>query len=183
MGMVWLTLEIDAADISQSIHQALSEQKAPHQILVIPGCAHHHCHRGSIHCDLQGLLTGHQIPYEVTLIVNLLSSPGAGKTSLLEATARYWQGRRRMAILVGDLETDRDARRLAPLAPTRQLTTGGACHLELPLVRSGLDTRLCNPPRWRMRPWEKAWCREAPSSRRTYSDSPPNPRWANSVLA
>jgi hydrogenase nickel incorporation protein HypB len=42
-------------------------------------------------------------------------------------------------VLVGDLETDRDARRLAPLAPTRQLTTGGACHLELPLVRSGLE--------------------------------------------
>lgn len=74
-----------------------------------------------------------------TLVVNVLSSPGAGKTSLLEATARHWQGKRRMAVLVGDLETDRDARRLAPLAPTRQLTTGGACHLELPLVRSGLE--------------------------------------------
>jgi len=74
-----------------------------------------------------------------TLVVNLMSSPGAGKTSLLEATARHWNGRRRMSVLVGDLATDRDARRLAPLVPVVQLTTGGACHLELPLIRRGLE--------------------------------------------
>ncbi len=69
--------------------------------------------------------------------VNLISSPGAGKTSLLQATARHWQGAHRMAVLVGDIATDRDAQRLAPLMPVKQLTTGGACHLELPLVRDG----------------------------------------------
>lgn len=69
--------------------------------------------------------------------VNLISSPGAGKTSLLQATARHWQGARRLAVLVGDIATDRDAQRLSPLMPARQLTTGGACHLELPLVREG----------------------------------------------
>ncbi|WP_417397256.1 hydrogenase nickel incorporation protein HypB [Gimesia chilikensis] len=74
-----------------------------------------------------------------TLVINLLSSPGSGKTSLLEATARHWAGRRTMAVLVGDLETDRDAQRLAPLVPVAQLTTGGACHLELPLVQRGLQ--------------------------------------------
>ena len=74
-----------------------------------------------------------------TLVVNLLSSPGAGKTALLEATAHYFAGRRSMAVLVGDLETDRDAQRLAPLVPVAQLTTGGACHLELPLVQRGLQ--------------------------------------------
>ncbi len=74
-----------------------------------------------------------------TLVVNILSSPGAGKTSLLEATARHWNGRYRIAVLVGDLATDRDAERLAPYVPVRQLTTGGACHLELPLVKRGLD--------------------------------------------
>lgn len=73
------------------------------------------------------------------LAVNLMSSPGAGKTALLEATARHWRGRRRMAVLVGDLATDRDARRLAPHVPVVQLTTGGACHLELPLVKRGLE--------------------------------------------
>ena len=72
-------------------------------------------------------------------IVNLVSSPGAGKTSLLEATARHWSGRHKMSVLVGDLATDRDAQRLSPLAPTVQLTTGGACHLELPLIKKGLD--------------------------------------------
>jgi len=74
-----------------------------------------------------------------TLAVNILSSPGAGKTSLLEATARCFQGRRTMAVLVGDLETDRDAQRLAAYVPTVQLTTGGACHLELSLVKRGLN--------------------------------------------
>ncbi len=78
-----------------------------------------------------------------TLVVNMLSSPGAGKTSLLAATARHWASRSasdrpRMAVLVGDLATDRDAQRLAPLAPVVQMTTGGACHLELPLVERAL---------------------------------------------
>jgi hydrogenase nickel incorporation protein HypB len=74
-----------------------------------------------------------------TLVVNLVSSPGAGKTSLLEATARHWNGTRTMAVLVGDLATDRDARRLQRYLPAEQLTTGGACHLELPLVHKGLQ--------------------------------------------
>jgi len=73
-----------------------------------------------------------------TLIVNILSSPGAGKTALLEATAKHWGDSRKMAVLVGDLATDRDAQRLAPFCPVEQLTTGGACHLEIPLVKDGL---------------------------------------------
>lgn len=74
-----------------------------------------------------------------TFVVNLMSSPGAGKTSLLEATSRYWNNRWKLAVLVGDLATDRDAQRLEPFLPVRQLTTGGACHLELPLVQRGLQ--------------------------------------------
>jgi hydrogenase nickel incorporation protein HypB len=72
-----------------------------------------------------------------TFVVNLVSSPGAGKTALLAELAQFWQGRHTMAVLVGDLETDRDAQRLAPYMPVTQLTTGGACHLELPLVHRG----------------------------------------------
>ena len=72
-----------------------------------------------------------------TLVVNLLSSPGAGKTSLLAATAIHFGRRQRMAVLVGDIATDRDAQRLAPLVPAVQLTTGGACHLEYSLVERG----------------------------------------------
>lgn len=72
-----------------------------------------------------------------TLIVNLMSSPGSGKTTLLQAAARHWQGRHSMAVLVGDIATDRDAQRLTPLVPAVQLTTGGACHLDLALVQRG----------------------------------------------
>lgn len=73
-----------------------------------------------------------------TLVVNLVSSPGAGKTSLLEATCRHWRDQWKVAVLVGDLATDRDAERLRPYVPVEQLTTGGACHLELSLVQLGL---------------------------------------------
>lgn len=74
-----------------------------------------------------------------TLIVNLVSSPGAGKTSLLQAMAQHWSGQYSMAVLVGDIATDRDADRLRPFVPVEQLTTGGACHLELPLVQQGFE--------------------------------------------
>jgi hydrogenase nickel incorporation protein HypB len=74
-----------------------------------------------------------------TLVVNLMSSPGAGKTSLLVATALRFKNRRRMAVLVGDIATDRDAERLAPLVPAVQLTTGGACHLDHRLVERGYE--------------------------------------------
>jgi len=71
------------------------------------------------------------------LCVNMISSPGSGKTALLEATAKHWNGRIRMGVLVGDLATNRDADRLSPYVPARQLTTGGACHLEIDLVKRG----------------------------------------------
>lgn len=73
-----------------------------------------------------------------TLIVRLLSSPGAGKTTLLQKTADRLSSDYSVGILVGDVETERDAERLAPFAPTKQITTGGACHLELPLVKRAL---------------------------------------------
>lgn len=69
-----------------------------------------------------------------TLVVRLMSSPGSGKTRLLERTAEQLAKNHPIAVLVGDVETDRDAQRLAPYAPTQQITTGGACHLEIPLV-------------------------------------------------
>jgi len=71
-----------------------------------------------------------------TLVVNVLSSPGSGKTSLLAATADMLK-EHRSAVLVGDIATDRDAQRLADHVPVVQLTTGGACHLEYPLIEQG----------------------------------------------
>jgi len=70
--------------------------------------------------------------------VNLLSSPGSGKTALLEALAQRLEPSR-LAVIVGDLATDNDARRLraAGLAAAA-ITTGQACHLEVPMVEEGL---------------------------------------------
>lgn len=69
------------------------------------------------------------------LAVNLLSSPGSGKTTLLEALADRLKARFRLAVIEGDIETERDAERLrAKGVPAKQITTGGACHLEARMV-------------------------------------------------
>ena len=63
-------------------------------------------------------------------VANLMSSPGAGKTTLLEETARRLGAELRLAVIEGDLATDRDARRIqAAGIPCRQINTGGGCHL------------------------------------------------------
>lgn len=70
---------------------------------------------------------------------NLVSSPGAGKTTLLERTLDALAGSVRCAVLVGDLETDNDARRLRRAGvPVAQITTGGTCHLDAAMVARGL---------------------------------------------
>jgi hydrogenase nickel incorporation protein HypB len=75
------------------------------------------------------------------LVLNLVSSPGTGKTAFLERTLRDLRQRgARVAALVGDLETDNDARRLAASgAPVRQINTHGICHLEAEMVAKHLD--------------------------------------------
>ncbi|SNR69285.1 hydrogenase nickel incorporation protein HypB [Desulfurobacterium atlanticum] len=72
------------------------------------------------------------------LAVNLISSPGSGKTTLLEKTIEMLKGKYTIGVLEGDIETERDAERVrAKGAYAVQLTTGGACHLEAPLVHKG----------------------------------------------
>ena len=75
------------------------------------------------------------------LVLNLVSSPGTGKTAFLERTLRDLLARgSRAAALVGDLETDNDARRLAASgAPVRQINTHGICHLEAEMVAKHLE--------------------------------------------
>jgi hydrogenase nickel incorporation protein HypB len=75
------------------------------------------------------------------LVLNLVSSPGTGKTAFLERTLRQLRERGlRVAALVGDLETDNDARRLAASgAPVRQINTHGICHLEAEMVGKHLE--------------------------------------------
>lgn len=73
------------------------------------------------------------------LALNLMGSPGSGKTALLEATARLAKDRMRLGALSGDLATDRDAARLrAAGIPAMEITTGSACHLDAELVHRAL---------------------------------------------
>src|SRR5512145_343452 len=72
------------------------------------------------------------------LAINLMGSPGAGKTSLLEATARRLAGRR-LGAVAGDLETHNDAERLREAGiPSTPITTGSACHLDAKMVHHAL---------------------------------------------
>jgi len=75
------------------------------------------------------------------LVLNLVSSPGTGKTAFLERTLRELRERgSKVAALVGDLETDNDARRLAASgAPVRQINTHGICHLDAEMISKHLD--------------------------------------------
>lgn len=69
------------------------------------------------------------------LTVNFMSSPGAGKTTLLESLAEQLKPDNRIAVIEGDIETERDAERLRRKGiPAWQIITGGACHLEAKMV-------------------------------------------------
>jgi hydrogenase nickel incorporation protein HypB len=71
--------------------------------------------------------------------VNVMGSPGAGKTAVLEATARRLANRSRLGALAGDLATERDAERLhAAGIVARSITTGSACHLDARMVHRAL---------------------------------------------
>lgn len=73
------------------------------------------------------------------LAVNLMSSPGAGKTSLLEATIDALKDELAIAVIEGDLETENDAGRIrAHGVPAIQITTGSACHLDAHMVHDAL---------------------------------------------
>lgn len=78
----------------------------------------------------------HRFTSAGVLVLNLVSSPGTGKTAFLERTLRELRARgSRVAALVGDLETDNDARRLAASgAPVRQINTHGICHLDAEMI-------------------------------------------------
>jgi hydrogenase nickel incorporation protein HypB len=78
-----------------------------------------------------------------TYTINMMSSPGAGKTALLERTLERLRGKLRLGVLEGDVQTTLDADRLARFhIPLVQVNTdpgfGGECHLDANMVRSGL---------------------------------------------
>jgi hydrogenase nickel incorporation protein HypB len=73
-------------------------------------------------------------------VVSMVSSPGAGKTALLERTLTLLRPQFRVAALVGDLATENDAARLArSQAPVKQIITGTVCHLEAAMIQSAID--------------------------------------------
>jgi len=72
--------------------------------------------------------------------LNLMASPGAGKTSLIEHTVRALSGRLRLAVIDGDIATSLDADRAAAAGATAiQINTGGECHLDAVMVRGALQ--------------------------------------------
>ncbi len=77
--------------------------------------------------------------YDV-LCLNLIGSPGAGKTALLERTLEGFAPGTRAAVLTGDIQTDNDAARLSRFGfPVRQITTGGTCHLDARMIERHLE--------------------------------------------
>ncbi len=119
---------------------------------ITPGNVHltrdEHDHDGPVVEVLQNLLAandeaaGHNRAHfdeHGVLAINLMSSPGAGKTALLEATIDALGGEFRIAVIEGDLETENDAARIrARGVPAVQITTGSACHLDAHLVHRAL---------------------------------------------
>jgi hydrogenase nickel incorporation protein HypB len=73
------------------------------------------------------------------LCINLISSPGSGKTSLLERTLELLPKSERVAVLTGDIQTENDATRLRRFGfPVKQITTGGTCHLDARMIERHL---------------------------------------------
>lgn len=75
-----------------------------------------------------------------TLLINITSSAGSGKTTLMQKTAEKLKDKLKMAVMVGDLETERDAQRIRESGiQALQIVTGGICHLEAQMVHQVLD--------------------------------------------
>lgn len=75
-----------------------------------------------------------------TLLINITSSAGSGKTTLMQRTAERLKDKIKMAVMVGDLETERDAERIRESGiQALQIVTGGICHLEAQMVHQVLD--------------------------------------------
>ncbi len=89
--------------------------------------------------DHQAMHNRQHFDQHKVLAINLMSSPGSGKTSLLEKTIETLGKDIRIAVIEGDLETENDANRIREKgAPAVQITTGSACHLDAHMVHDGL---------------------------------------------
>ena len=106
--------------------------------------------RGSVQCENTNInllkandfvadIIRKQMADSSTLLINITSSAGSGKTTLLQKTAEKLKDRLNMAVMVGDLETERDAERIRETGiQALQIVTGGICHLEAQMVHQVL---------------------------------------------
>ena len=107
--------------------------------------------RGSVQCENTNIhllkandfvadIIRKEVAKTKTLLINVTSSPGSGKTTLMQKTAEKLKDKINMAVMVGDLETERDAERIRETGiHTLQIVTGGICHLEAQMVHQVLD--------------------------------------------
>ena len=122
---------------SANVHLVQAEGKLEHDsdgrvsVEVLTNLLHENDHQAAHnreHMDRHGVLA-----------INLMSSPGSGKTSLLETTIDALADRYQIAVIEGDLETENDAERIrARGVPAIQITTGQACHLDAHMVHDAL---------------------------------------------
>jgi len=120
---------------------------------------HHHHHEGHHHHDKPK--AGEKLSIEIDILaknnrlaegnrrylrdrgifaLNLVSSPGSGKTTILERTLRDLSGSLRCAVIEGDQQTDNDARRIAATGvPAKQINTGAGCHLDAHMVGHAME--------------------------------------------
>ncbi len=107
--------------------------------------------RGTVQCDNTNLhllkandyvaeIIRKQMAESNTLLINITSSAGSGKTTLMQKTAELLKDQMNIAVMVGDLETERDADRIRETGiQALQIVTGGICHLEAQMVHQVLD--------------------------------------------
>jgi hydrogenase nickel incorporation protein HypB len=90
--------------------------------------------------DRQAVANRELLDQQRVFMLDLLASPGAGKTSLILATIAQLRERYRIAVIEGDIASDVDAQKIKQHSiPAVQINTGGACHLESRMARQALD--------------------------------------------
>lgn len=80
-----------------------------------------------------------QLKEKGVFTINLISSPGSGKTSVIEKTLEILDGRKKVAVIEGDIQADLDVQRLSRFdIPLRQINTGRSCHLDAHMIHHSL---------------------------------------------
>lgn len=80
-----------------------------------------------------------QLKEKGVFTINLISSPGSGKTSVIEKTLELLNGRKKVAVIEGDIQADLDVQRLSRFdIPLRQINTGRSCHLDAHMIHHSL---------------------------------------------